>query len=302
MYKLSFSHIIKEEICSHPVESRHCLIAELLAYINLCGEFSEKKDLLMFRSENSFVLGRIAAILGEAYSSECNINGNVLSVNDEEVCRDILSSTKAKSRLDINTESLIDPLVVSNVCCKRAYITASFLCSGSVSDPDKYYHLEIVNPQYEHAKELKRLVAQFSVEMKMIERKGHYVLYLKEGELIVDMLNIIGAHRSLMEIENLRILKEMRNNVNRIVNCETANINKVVSAAVRQIEAIKYIEKRGMLNTLPIQLLEIARLRLDNEQASLKELGEMLSVPIGKSGVNHRLNKICKMADELKGV
>ncbi len=148
--------------------------------------------------------------------------------------------------------------------------------------------------------ELQHLLAQFEIDAKIIQRKKYHVLYLKEGMLIVDLLNVMEAHVALMELENLRILKEMRNNVNRIVNCETANLNKTVSAAVRQIHDIEYIQDAVGLDTLPESLEAIAMARLDNQDASLKELGEMLNPPIGKSGVNHRLRKLCEIADGIR--
>ena len=137
----------------------------------------------------------------------------------------------------------------------------------------------------------------FGVDAKIVQRKKHFVVYLKEGSQIVDMLNVMGAHVSLME---LRILKEMRNSVNRKVNCETANIHKTVSAAVRQIEDIRYIQQKIGFEQLSEGLAEIARLRLEQPEATLKELGMMLSTPVGKSGVNHRLRKLSDIAETLR--
>ena len=140
----------------------------------------------------------------------------------------------------------------------------------------------------------------FGVDAKIVERKKHYVVYLKEGAQIVDMLNVMGAHVALMNLENVRILKEMRNSVNRKVNCETANISKTVNAAVRQVEDIQLIvEKQGM-SSLPENLQEIARVRMENPDMPLKELGALLTPPIGKSGVNHRLRRIGEIADRLR--
>ena len=133
-----------------------------------------------------------------------------------------------------------------------------------------------------------------------MERKKHFVVYVKEGAGIVDILNVMEAHNSLMDLENIRIVKEMRNSVNRKFNCEMANLNKTVSAAVRQIEDIKYISDTVGLSYLSKPLMEIAAVRLENPDSSLKELGELLSSPVGKSGVNHRLRKISEIADDLR--
>ena len=143
-------------------------------------------------------------------------------------------------------------------------------------------------------------MATFSVEAKIVIRKKYFVVYIKEGNQIVDMLNVMEAHLSLMELENIRILKEMRGNVNRQVNCETANINKTVSAAVKQINDIIFIRDTVGFESLPAGLAEIARVRLEKPEATLKELGEELEPPVGKSGVNHRLRKLCEMAESLR--
>ncbi len=194
----------------------------------------------------------------------------------------------------------IDVRLIKKRCCKRAYIRGAFLGGGSVSDPEKIYHLEIVTHSDSYANSLCSLINEFGLNAKTIERKNNYVVYLKEGEHIVNLLNIIGAHSALLDLENIRIYKDMRNNINRIVNCETANLSKTINAAVRQIENIRYIEDSYGLSNLSPSLREVAELRLNNPDASLRELGEMLNPPIGKSGVNHRLRKLDKIAEELK--
>ena len=147
---------------------------------------------------------------------------------------------------------------------------------------------------------MKEMMECFELEPKIIPRKKYFVLYLKEGSMIADMLKIMEAHISLLEFENVRILRDVRNDVNRKVNCETANLNKTVNAAVKQVEDILYLKGRGKLTNLPKPLLEIADLRLEYQDASLKELGDMLNPPVGKSGVNHRLRKISNYANEVR--
>jgi DNA-binding protein WhiA len=190
--------------------------------------------------------------------------------------------------------------VVSSICCRRAYIRGAFLSVGSVNDPEKNYHMEFVLADEFSAEQLKELINSFGLDAKVVERKEHFVVYLKEGEQIVDLLNIMEAPLALMDLENVRIMKEMRNDINRKVNCETANLNKVVGAAVKQLEDIEYIEEKIGLSSLPEQLEEIARLRLEYPDKSLKELGSFLSTPVGKSGVNHRLRKISNIAEALR--
>ncbi|MFR1708984.1 MAG: DNA-binding protein WhiA [Clostridium sp.] len=190
--------------------------------------------------------------------------------------------------------------IIKNESCKRAYIKGAFLGGGSISNPEKTYHLEFVTHDQDYANELSNIINSYKLNSKVIQRKNSFVIYLKEGEQIVDLLNIIGAHNALLELENIRIMKEMRNNVNRIVNCETANLSKTVNAAVRQVESIKLIQSEIGLDRLPKNLKEVARLRLAFPDESLKELGAMLNPPVGKSGVNHRLRRIEKIADELR--
>ena len=174
------------------------------------------------------------------------------------------------------------------------------MAAGSVSDPNKAYHFEIVVNQEKNGELLCEVMRSFDIDAKMIARKYHYVVYVKEGSQIVDLLNIMEAHVALMDFENVRILKDMRNTINRKVNCEAANINKTVKAATRQVEDILFIKEKVGLATLAEGLEEIALLRTMYPEASLKELGEMLSPPIGKSGVNHRLKKLCEIAEGLR--
>lgn len=169
-----------------------------------------------------------------------------------------------------------------------------------MSDPKKSYHFEIVCASSEAARQIQNVICSFGLDAKIVSRKKSFVVYLKEGAQIVDILNVMEAHVSLMELENVRILKEMRNSVNRKVNCETANINKTVSAAVKQVEDITYLRDTVGFENLPENLVETAYARLDNPEATLKELGEALTPPVGKSGINHRLRRLSEMADKVR--
>lgn len=185
-------------------------------------------------------------------------------------------------------------------CCKRAYIRGAFLSSGSIADPLKSYHLEIVTNSLERAEMIEKTINSFQVEGKTIQRKRNFVVYLKEGSQIVELLNVMEAHNALMELENVRILKDVRNRVNRKVNCETANITKTVSASVKQMQDIELLRTKLGLDNLPPNLEEMARVRVEYPDVALKELGELLNPPVGKSGVNHRLRKLSNMAEELR--
>ena len=190
-------------------------------------------------------------------------------------------------------------VIIEQDCCRRSFLRGVFLAAGSVSDPNKSYHFEIAAHTMQQAEEVQRLIDSYECDAHIVERKGHYVVYLKEGSQIVTMLGIIGAPKALMDFENIRILKEMRENVNRQVNCETSNIRKSVSAAVRQIEDIRLLQDSGHFSELPETLKEAARLRLENPDMPLFELGQKCSPPVGKSGINHRLRKIGQLANDL---
>ena len=226
----------------------------------------------------------------------------ILEVTDDYAARKILSSVKfMNGDGEIEEDyAIVHSMVLRKACCKRAFLRGLFLCAGSISEPEKTYHFEIVCGTPERAQQICDMMKTFNIDGKCITRKKYHVVYIKEASQIVDMLNVMEAHVSLMELENIRILKEMRNSVNRRVNCETANISKTVSAAVKQIEDITYIRDTVGFSELTDGLKEIAQLRLQYPEASLVELGRLLSTPVGKSGVNHRLRKLSVLADELR--
>ena len=182
----------------------------------------------------------------------------------------------------------------------RLCIREAFIKSGSINDPNKKYHLEIMFKTKKKAEEMQILLNNFNINAKIIKREKDYMLYLKDGEEISEFLALIGANSSVIKFEEIRVLKETRNDINRLVNCETANLNKTINAAVKQIEDIKLIKKKRKFSNLPENLQEIAELRVANPDVSLVELGKMLKEPIGKSGVNHRLKKLSAIAEDLR--
>lgn len=287
---MSFSSQIKEELAKVMANYKHCRKAELAGMFQYGGRIGRvRKDCytIGFHTENEEVLKKGFTLLKKTFSIE--IDNNL----SEKQLFAFLEKMDA-----IEQESLDN--VTNRICCRRAFIRGAFLAVGSVSDPEKGYHLEFVCEEEEQAKLLHNLLITFDIDTKILERKQHYVVYMKEGTAIVDLLNVMEAHVALMELENLRILKEMRNSVNRRVNCETANINKTVNAAAKQVEDIQYIDSKVGLASLPDTLYEMARVRLEHPDATLKELGEMLVPPVGKSGINHRLRKISEYAEKLR--
>ena len=226
----------------------------------------------------------------------------MLSVTYDQGANDILEKVGIieKEGEHLSWVSTIPKHLVSRQDGKRAYLRGAFLGSGSVSDPAKMYHLEFSTVNIEISQNLRKLLNSYKLNAKIVTRKNNNVVYIKESEHITDLLNLMGAYNALMHLEDIKIKKQMRNDVNRLVNCETANLNKTVDTSMRQIECINYIMEKQGLDYLPENLHEIAMLRVENPDMSLKELGEIMETPLGKSGVNHRLKKIEMIAEELK--
>ncbi|MCI5602611.1 MAG: DNA-binding protein WhiA [Lachnospiraceae bacterium] len=310
---MSFSGKVKDELSKQCPVARHCQIAEVAAIISLCGRIGiSKNDTYSVRihTENIAVARKYFTLLKKAYNIDTEISirqssklrNYTITIKHHEDAMKVLQASKLIDEYGEICENLSvsSNILIQKECCKRAFIRGAFLASGSISAPEKFYHFEIVCTTEDKAVQLKNIIQYFNIDAKIVERKKHFVVYIKEGAGIVDILNVMEAHVALMDLENVRILKEMRNSVNRKVNCETANLKKTVSAAVKQIEDIKFIRDKVGLSVLSDNLEEMARLRLDNPDASLKELGEMLTPAVGKSGVNHRLRKICEIADDLR--
>lgn len=306
---MSFSGEVKEELAGQLGNSRHCQIAELAAmfcYNGRIGRSEEGKTALFFQTENEQVVRKCFTLLKKSFSIEAYVDGKgsyMLKIDREEQTRRVLQAFKLIDMFgEVNGRTdLVNPLLIKNACCRRAFLRGAFLSMGSMSDPEKSYHLEFVCSTVEQARQLQEIIRDFGIEARVITRKNHFVVYMKEGAGIVDLLNVMGAHVSLMNLENLRIVKEMRNSINRRVNCEAANITKTVNAATKQIEDIELIRKTIGLKGLQGSLREMAEIRLEYPDAPLKELGQYLNPPVGKSGVNHRLRKLSEIAEEIRG-
>lgn len=291
---MSFSGKIKEELAELYAKARHCNLAELSAIISMCGTFSEDRNgtcCLSFNTENFPVARKCFTLMEKTFNIRVDV---VIRRNPAKDSWSYHLYWKGEELLAVKHA------MVQAVCCKRAYIRGAFIAAGSVSDPRKSYHFEIVTDSLKEAEYLRDMINDFDMDAKIVPRKKTFVVYLKEGSQIVDILNVMEAHVALMELENVRIMKEMRNAVNRKVNCETANINKTVSAAVRQMEDIAYLRDTVGFEKLPEGLRDVALTRLAYPDATLKELGDLLKTPVGKSGVNHRLRKLSEMADKLR--
>ena len=281
---MSFSKEVKEELIKVIPKSRHCMVAELAGII-----LTQGINDININSEDALDR-KVFTLLNKTL----NIGKDVTSLST-----DVFLETREMVKLS-EDGTAVDDIILQQPCCKRAFIRGSFIASGSISDPNKGYHFEIVCESIAHANQLIKAMNVFDIGAKQVQRNGKHVVYLKEGAQIVEVLRVMEAAHSVMELENIRVVKEVRGTINRKVNCETANIGKTVNAAVRQIEDIKLIDEKMGLDTLPVQLQEIAQIRLDNPDTSLGDLGQFLDPPIGKSGVNHRFKKLASIANGLR--
>jgi len=306
---MSFSATTKNELSRLETGKKCCKLAEIAGFIRMCGTIrlsgGGRLDVMLltenpavarhfkklikdyFGINSSLVIAK-ATILKKGHYYELMINADN---NSEQILRETGILMIREGCNYINDGIYAD--LIRTKCCRRAYLRGVFLGAGTITDPEKAYHLEIVCNNEILSSDIKKLI-------KSVVRKNSHVVYLKEAEQIIDFLNILGAHSRLLDFENVRIVKEMRNKTNRISNCDSANLDKTINASVRQIENIRLIERARGLSSLPEKLQEVARLRLENPEASLIELSELMDPPIGKSGINHRLKRIEEIAEKIR--
>ena len=315
---MSFSGEIREELAAQTTAAAHCRAAELTAVILMCGAVSISvfdRPVLRIQTENVHVVRaffrlvrKLAHVTPQVGIRRKRLQGSRSGTDgaqEEQRVRmtyvaAVTDPGKAQEILDLCHIPDEPRRSVQKDCCKRAYLRGAFLVSGSVSDPKKSYHLEIVCANREQADFALDIMRSIGLDARMVLRKEKFMVYLKEADQISDMLGLMGSTKALLKFENVRILREISGSVNRQVNCETANISKTVDAAVRQIEDIRFVAQRMGLEKLPENLREAAAVRLENPDVPLKRLGELMDPPIGKSGMNHRLANISRIAQEMR--
>ena len=301
----------KNELARRELGKECCQTAEITAFIRLSGniQISGKRLTLNVVTSNPAVARRIFTLFKQTFnfSSELLVRRKIrLRKNNVYLVRisESLRVREVLARLNLMRDSVLiqelDKTIRQSKCCRRAYLRGAFLAAGSVSNPENSYHLEIYTDYQKQADDIAALIDTFGLAAKVTARKNGYLVYIKDSEQIVEFLNVIGAHNALLNFENVRILKDIRNRINRLVNFETANVNKTVEAAVKQAEAIRIIDQFAGLESLEEPLQQLASLRIQNPEASLQELGEMLNPPLGKSGVNHRMRKLEKIAKKFQ--
>lgn len=309
---MSFSGEVKEELNRRESRARHCQIAELAAILHFCGSIASRDgaNFLVVQAENESVIRKCFTLLEKTFNIGTDIkmegigrSGNCsIRLDDPELIFRILQGTKfldSQGRLTDLREP-VNGMILKSACCQRAFLRGAFLSVGSMSDPEKSYHLELVCSRESQAEQIRDILHVFEIEARIVARKKYFVVYLKEGASISDFLGMVEAPVSVMNFENFRIVRDMRNSINRRVNCETANIGKTVSAASRQVEDILLLQEKYGFGNLPDSLREMAEIRLEYPDAPLRELGGYLNPPVGKSGVNHRLRKLSEIADRIR--
>ncbi|MEE3482299.1 MAG: DNA-binding protein WhiA [Lachnospiraceae bacterium] len=293
---MSFSSKVRDELAEKTGKARHCLLAELAAMSLFSGKFIKNQDKWQFflETDRPGIRAKYFTLLLRTL--------NIKDVGDEYLSAAATESLMTATHLAPGPDGLpvlSDLVIIMQECCRKSFLRGAFLVSGSVSDPDRSYHFEIAAKDPDSAALLTGLIRDFGCDAKTVQRKNRYVVYLKDGADVGELMALMGASQSFLTFENDRVVREVRGNVNRKVNCETANIEKTVSAAVRQLSDIRLIDETGGLNSLPENLREIAALRLSHPDMSLTELGKLTHPPIGKSGVNHRLRRISEIAENL---
>ena len=278
---MSFSSDLKEEISkTENLANKEAVKYELLGYL-ITSNISEEKNNIKFSTENEYNINRFSRLLSNMGINKHDISmqGNLFVITLKRTFLEDISKEQ-----DLNLEQI------------KWLIKGAYLGSGSINNPEKKYHLEIGIKEKENAEKIKEYLREYDIKSNIIEKNNQYSIYLKDGEEISKFLALIGASKSVLKFEEIRVQREMNNKINRIVNCETANLNKTINASIEQIEAIKKLKANRKFEQLEEPLKEIAELRLKNPNASLVELGQMLKNPIGKSGVNHRLNQLIELS------
>lgn len=300
---MSFSNDVKNELARIESNDANEDKAELLGLLRMSGAIIIRgmNVGIHFSTENAALARRVLQLLKTNYEVQTEVvitRSRRLKKNNRYQVRVIPAPQVSKALTELQLFSgesdWKNPLLGSHNC-KRTFLRGAFLGGGSISRPASDYHLEMVTGNEDFAQTIIKVMHGFSLKAKLTDRKNDYIIYLKDGEGIISFLSVIGAHNAMMELENVRIVKEMRNNINRAVNCETANLNKVVKAAMRQVACIKYIDEHMGISELPKSLQDTARLRLEYPDVSLNDLVEY-SGGIGKSGINHRLKKLQEVA------
>lgn len=301
---MSFSSELKENLSKiQNLKNKELVKFELIGYLISNNTTCDKKN-IYYSTINEYNINRFSKLLSnmEISNFKIDIKGKnyIITLPKIDIIQEIeynIKDIEISKEFEMQIQNL-NQIKEQEEMAIKALTRGIFLGSGSVNNPEKKYHLEVILSSKKNAEIINNLLLKMQINLKELQRKNGYSLYIKEGEEISKFLAFIGANNSVLKFEEIRVIRDIKNNVNRKVNCETANLNKTINAAVKQIEAIKTLKETGEFENLSENLKEIANLRLENADASLIELGQMLKNPIGKSGVNHRLNQLIELASK----
>lgn len=313
---MSFAQATKEELIRLPLGKSCCMLSELSALTQTSGSLSLRgggRVRVTYRVESAALARRIFLLLRTRLSltptlhfvQHARLGGQrvcVLTLEDEDAQKLLLSLHMMEQEEDgtISLRRTVPRHPMTRQCCRRAFLRAAFLGAGTMSNPEKGYHFEWIAAEASLCQTLQKLLEKSGLPARSFERKGQSVVYLKGAQQIADTLALMGASQAVLEMENIRIKKQMRGAANRASNCDEHNGERMLNAADQQIEAIKLISIQRGLFTLPPALKEMARVRLANTDMSLTELGQTMDPPVGKSGVNHRMRRLMEIAQEIE--
>lgn len=312
---MSFSSRVKNELCRIVNDDKCCTLCEISAVLRLGAVFRLESDGFITTNiitENAALARRIITDAVRMFDFHPNIavekrkklKGHTVYIAELKgaFATSVALGDMGFIRIDDKGRPVFSDInqISGGECCQKAYLRGAFLAAGSVSAPDRGYHLEITAQNPGEIERIKLAMNSFGINAKITNRKNHKVCYVKEAEGIADFLNLTGAHKALLDFENVRVLKNVRNNINRVVNFETANLNKTVNASVSQCDDIRLIERTMGMGGISDDLRMMAEVRIENPEASLSELGKLMVPPLGKSGVSHRLGKLHKIAEAIR--
>lgn len=308
---MSFANDVRNELARIIPEKACCQKAELAAVLMLRADLAQKPNGefgLITTIENASLARKVYQLFKEAYGLSSTVR--VQEKRRFKKSRIYVVETPLDNpagealrhdlgMLGLNLKRQVNWAMISKNCCRRAYLRGIFICRGFINRPEGNYHLEMILNDSRLVSDVQKIMQKLGVEARVSERKNNLLLYIKESEQIVDFLRIIEASKALLDFENVRIVKSMRNQVNRQVNCETANLAKTVDASVRQVEMIERLLDKIGVKGLPPNLRELAILRIDHPDSTFKEMGQMLDPPLTKSGVAYRMKKLESFADTI---
>ncbi|WP_071025886.1 DNA-binding protein WhiA [Peptoniphilus raoultii] len=309
---MSFSASVKNELSKYKLEGFENVIAELSGLVPMCGLLSYKngKVFLKINSESASVTRRVFTFLRRFFGFDLSIKNtrskqlknNLYTISlDEESSRVLLDEIDFIKGENVFIPNYVPSFLKNNAAAKKAYIRGAFLGASTIVDPKKSYHLEFITNNLDHANFLQKTILEFSISAKIAPRRESFIVYLKDSQAISDLLSLMGAHKSVLAFEDTRVLKDMRNRVNRIVNCETYNLNKIVASSINQVKDIEYIRDKIGLEKLPKELRDLAEIRLEDREISLADIGRLVDPPVSKSTVNYRFKKIENISNKLRG-